>query len=503
MIWVKSTTVQPCTRSRSPNLPAKFLNIARGMLLLDNPKILQEISGSPAGGRGAGQSRRGSIATVSSTTKGSEQNIGKGVPAEANPAVAGSEGRKNAVAPEQGADPDNRNSDRFKEQDQEEKKYEAARSLELHRGVLRDWATKRRRSGAMKIAEVGLKALRSKCLKTTVQFRDHVLTHLRSVKDPSKVCRNLGVVASALIGELELMGERSAETESETNSGDHNNDSSSATTMTSAFGREDGRADGDGTVVQGDSNVSGSTFGTRGVGQGRNVTTHRQRQKGAVGVGANSKAPGIGERCDGVRHELEGLDDILGDMDGGNSPTAARGLDVVTATNRTAMEEVQGTTIKSRTASFGTKYHTKQDILNEMNRAPGYRDLVLEEDAFTTIKQLLSWTPPPKWERSRDRHKAQLIAAAGVILKKALMLDGPPGFWPLPLEGPSGDGVQRWKMSAAVVPVLIFRRKKILRKAAGGDARSGGRTRHGVWSFGVSGFRYASKPPVLPAARIP
>ncbi|CAN0095657.1 unnamed protein product [Ectocarpus sp. 6 AP-2014] len=503
MIWVKSTTNQPCTRSRSPNLPAKFLNIARGMLLLDNPKILQETSWPPAGGRGAGQSRRGSIATVGSTAKGSEQNIGKGVPAEANPAVAGNEERKNAVAPEQGVHPDNRNSGRFKDQDEEEKKHEAARTLELERGALRDWATKRRRSGAMKIAEVGLKALRSKCLKTTVQFRDHVLTHLRSVKDPSKVCRNLGVVASALIGELELMGERSAETESETNTGDHNNDSSSVTTMRSASGRDDGRADGDGTMVQGDSNVSGSTFGTRGVGQGRNVTTHRQRQKGAVGVGANSKAPGIGERCDGVRHELEGLDDILDDMDGGNSPTAARGVDVVTETKRTAMEEVQGATIKGRTASFGTKYHTKQDILNEMNRTPGYRDLVLEEDVFAAIKQLLSWTPPPKWERSRDRHKAQLIAAAGVILKKALILDGPPGFWPLPLEGPSGDRVQRWKMSAAVVPVLIFRRKKSHRKAAGGGAHSGGRTRHGVWSFGASGFRYASKPPVLPAARIP
>ncbi|CAM9315051.1 unnamed protein product, partial [Ectocarpus sp. 8 AP-2014] len=240
--------------------------------------------------------------------------------------------------------------------------------------------------------------------------------------------------------------------------------------------------------------------------QGGNVTTHRQRQKGAVGVGANSKAPGIGERCDGVRHELEGPDDILDDMDGGNPPTAARGLDVVTETNRTAMEEVQGTTIKSRTASFGTKYHTKQNILNEMNRTPDYRDLVLEEDVFTAFKQLLSWTPPPKRERSRDSifwHKAQLIAAAGVILKKALILDGPPGFWPLPLEGPSGDRVQRWKMSAAVVPVLIFRRKKSLRKAAGGGARSGGRTRRGVWSFAASAFRYASKPPVLPAARIP
>ncbi|CAB1097342.1 unnamed protein product [Ectocarpus sp. CCAP 1310/34] len=86
------------------------------MLLLDDPKILQESSGSPAGGQGAGQSRRGSMATVSSTAKELEQNIGKGVPAEANPAVAGSDGRKNAVAPEQGADPDNRNSGRFKEQ---------------------------------------------------------------------------------------------------------------------------------------------------------------------------------------------------------------------------------------------------------------------------------------------------------------------------------------------------------------------------------------------------
>lgn len=81
------------------------------------------------------------------------------------------------------------------------------------------------------------------------------------------------MVASALIGELELMGERSAETESETNTGDHNNDSSSVTTIRPAFGREDGRADGDGTMVQGDSNVSGSTFGTRGVGGSKQVAS--------------------------------------------------------------------------------------------------------------------------------------------------------------------------------------------------------------------------------------
>ncbi|CAM9642618.1 unnamed protein product [Ectocarpus fasciculatus] len=525
MVWMKATTDQRCTRPRSPNLPAKFLNVARGMLLLDNPEILQASSWSQAGGRGPGQSRRGSIATDTSTAKGSRQNIGKGIPAEENPAVTGNGRRENAVAPEQGADPDNRNNGRNKEQDEEEKKHEAARALEFDRGVLRDWATRRRRRSAMKIAEVGLKALRyaSKCMKTTADFRNDILAHLRSAKDPSKVCRNLGMVASALIGELEFVGAIAAETESETDAGDHNNDTSSVMTMRSAFGREDGRVDGDGTMVQGDSNVAGSAFGTRGVGGSKQVATaakptvpnYHQRQKGAAGVGVNSKEPGIGERCNEVRHRLEGVGDILNHVDGGYSPTAARGLEAGTQANMTAMQEVQvlhvrpmgcqvRTTIKCRTTSFGTKYHTKQDMLKEMNQTPeGYRDLALEDDYFTAIKQLLSWTPPPKWERTRDGHKAQLIAAAGVFLKKALILDGPPGFWPLPLEGQSEDRVQRWKMGAGGVPIFIFRRKESLRKAAGGGARSGGRIRHGVWSFGASGFRYASKPPVPPAGRIP
>lgn len=52
-----------------------------------------------------------------------------------------------------------------------------------------------------------------------------------------------------------------------------------------------------------------------------------------------------------------------------------------------------------------------------MNHTPeGYRDLVLEHDIFTAIKQLLSWTPPPKWERSRDRYEIHVsfcsVAAA-------------------------------------------------------------------------------------------
>lgn len=81
------------------------------------------------------------------------------------------------------------------------------------------------------------------------------------------------MVAGALIGELELIGERAAETESENIPGDHNNDTSSVKTMRSAFSREDGRVDSDCTMVHGDSNVAGRTFGTRAVGGSEQVVT--------------------------------------------------------------------------------------------------------------------------------------------------------------------------------------------------------------------------------------
>lgn len=37
------------------------------------------------------------------------------------------------------------------------------------------------------------------------------------------------------------------------------------------------------------------------------------------------------------------------------------------------------------------------------------------------------------------RYNAQLVAAAGVLLKKALVPDGPTGFWPLLRPGVSGN----------------------------------------------------------------
>lgn len=141
-------------------------------------------------------------------------------------------------------------------------------------------------------------------------------------------------------------------------------------------------------------------------------------------------------------------------------------------------------------------------MLQQIDKMPqAARDFDLEDDLCSAIKQLLSWNPPPAWERTRARYNAHLAAAAGILLKKATPAEGFRGCWPVsPASGPAneatslgdgdGGGGGGGSDGGGGIMLKVFRCEGGLHWVAGGGVRSNGKAMHRVWSFVVCIYRY-------------
>eukprot|EP00903_Cladosiphon_okamuranus_P014694 g13620.t1 len=396
--------------------------------------------------------------------------------------------------------------------DSERVKAKAAWALQLDRDGLRHQAMKLSHTGAKLRARkpvVGgtLASMRAKCKQATPEMRKVVLAQLRSVENPSQVCKDLGAIVDILISELEHADDGVEEAQNNNTCNKDDNDDPRRHTTGRAHGRQYASASNGGETVDGDiNNLEASAPRVRSKSVG--APTQARRFDSIARNGASKNLGGCGswcqvrkdealpqppagvvepqqsttniqERCKGVLEKIELVAGLIGDFSqGACSSEAAEGEDNTTQETKATIEGMQ-------------------EILNDISGTPVTNgDLhLVEDDIFEAIKQLIAWKPPPKWKRDQSRYNAQLTRAASVLLKKALIPEGPTaGFWPL------SDGRIPTKARAFGVKVTLFRRREELGKAAGGGARSGGRTKRGVWSFSACSFRYASKPPILPSA---